>query len=352
MKSTRPAIEVTRAAEKWLQADNQALKRAIDQTIEEGLFGVEDIEHQLRVLRENVYAGQIEEWAGKAGLSGTRNVKGKKVLCLHAGNLPLVGFQTALGTLLSGADYFGKLSRKDPYLLASFLEEVKKAGLSQSVEYSTDLNHFKNLGADMVVFAGSQESVPQVKAEIKKLKAAKTDAEYLIRTAKFSIAYIDEWDAGIARELAEAMLRYGGNGCRSVAVVVTGFGLKEAEEELARAIKSFWEENPQHKEPGPGLKYQFAYNKAVGRPQIWLDNFLIQETQETPKTEFTVNWVNGDEEKVKELRMNFGEVIQSVYTTGVKIEGLETEPLSQAQQPPLWWKPDGMDIIQSLCEEG
>ena len=137
--------KVAKATKEWLQPDNTSLKKAIDRTVEEGLFSLADIKFQIRALKENVDGGQVEEWVRRAKLSNTNNATGQKVLCLHAGNLPLVGFQDALGTILSGADYYGKLSSKDPYLLTSFLEKVKEFELENSINFSTDLNDFKNL---------------------------------------------------------------------------------------------------------------------------------------------------------------------------------------------------------------
>ena len=339
---------IREVTEKWLDPENNALSKAIEKTVEAGLFSRQDIEFQLSVLRENLSNNEIEVWVERSGLDDQQNTNGKKVLCLHAGNLPLVGFQTALGALLSGADYHGKLSRKDPYLLKSLLDAMKKAGLEQEVQYSTDLNDFKNLQANKVVFAGSESSVPEVKDKVLELKALKDEAFYIIRTAKFSIAYLDEWNEEIKEQLAEAMLRYGGKGCRSVAVVVADFSLGEVEAELEETIREFWKANPQHLKPAPDLKYQYAYNEAVDRDQLWLEDFLIQESDEMPETDFTVNWVQGGKNKVRELKALFGQKVQSVYTVGKDMDGLETEALAKAQRPPLYWKPDGVDLIEEL----
>ncbi len=341
---------VKQTADKWLNPENYALLEAIQKTVDEGLFSRQDIEFQLSVLRENMQNNEIEQWVNRSGLNDRQHAKGKKVLCLHAGNLPLVGFQTALGTILSGADYYGKLSRKDPYLLGAFLDEISKAGLDQHIQYSTDLNDFKDVRADNVVFAGSEASVPEVKEKVQKLKAANNEAEYIIRTAKFSIAYLDGWNETVKQDLVEAMLRYGGKGCRSVAVVVANSGLEEVKKELTDAIKEFWSDNPQHLKPAPGLRYQYAYNKAIQRKQLWLEDFLIQESEERPKTDFSVNWIIGGEEKVRQLKTQIGKKVQSVYTVGKEIDGIETEELKRAQRPPLWWKPDEVDVIEELIK--
>jgi hypothetical protein len=336
------------ATKKWLDPENPHLQEAISKTVSEGLFSIQDVHHQLSVLRGNVENGDIQEWVKRAELSNEQNAIARKVLCLHAGNLPLVGFQTALGVILSGADYYGKISRKDPYLLSSFLEEIQRSDPEQNISYSTDLNSFEDLKADKVVFAGSEESVSDVKAEIQRLKAAKPDSNYIIRTAKFSMAYLSEWNADVRQDLTEAMLRYGGKGCRSVAVIVAPFGLNEVREDLKEAVRSFWNQNPQLQKPAGDLKYQFAYNEGIQQNQLWLNDFLIQDTEELPDTDFTVNWVNGGKDTVRDLRISFGQMVQTVYTCGEDIQGLDTEPLGMAQSPPLYWKPDGVDVIKNL----
>ena len=337
--------QVAQTAKAWLQPDNPELQRAIQRTVEEGLFSFEDIKFQIRALKQNIESGQVEEWARRAGLDENKHSVGQKVLCLHAGNLPLVGFQDALGTILSGGNYFGKLSTKDPYLLSTFLKKVKESGIKSETSYSTDLNEFKDLEADKVLFAGSEQSVESVKEKLFNLSAVNEDTKFVIRTAKFSMAYIPKDDAATITDLVEAIFRYGGLGCRSVGVVVSPIGLNELKCHFQDYIESFWLKNPQHQKPSPALEYQFAYNKAIERPQAWMQDFLLQQTEEFPDQDFTLNWVKGDEEKLKELYSKFGDSVQAIYTAGEKIEGVNTEFLSQAQTPPLWWEPDGIPVI-------
>lgn len=313
--------------------------------MEEGLFSFEDIKFQIRTLKENIDSGQVEEWAKRAELGERKNSFNQKVLCLHAGNLPLVGFQDALGTILSGADYFGKISRKDPYLLPTFLETVKEAGVKTGITYSTDLDDFEGIDVDKVLFAGSEQSVEPVKEKLGNLNAVSEHVEWVIRTAKFSMAYIPDENPETIKDLVEAIFRYGGQGCRSVGVVVSPIGLNELKCHFQDYVEAFWLKNPQHSKTGPALEYQFAYNKAVERPQAWMQDFLLQETEEMPEQDFTLNWVKGDLDKLKELRFKFGAAVQAVYTNGEKYEGVKTDFLSQAQRPPLWWEPDGLAVI-------
>lgn len=338
-------INVEEVAKRWLSPDNLDLKKAIEKTVSEDLFSLEDIKFQIRALKQNIDSGQIKEWATRSGLNEDQNALGQKVLCLHAGNLPLVGFQDALGTILSGADYYGKLSKKDPYLLASFLQEFEKDDIAQQVEYFSDLNSFEGFVADKVLFAGSSDSVPKVKKELDRLKILKLETELVIRTAKFSMAYITSEEPEIITDLVEAIFRYGGQGCRSVAVVISPMRLNELKCHFQDYIEAFWLKNSQHKKPSEALAYQFAYNKAIDRPQAWMNDFLLQESEEFPELDFTLNWIQGDQQKLIELKKKYGSAVQSIYTAGEKIEGIETEFLSQAQTPALWWEPDGEGVI-------
>ncbi|MEO1021485.1 MAG: hypothetical protein AAFW89_03000 [Bacteroidota bacterium] len=339
---------IQQAAMRWLRSDNMELKEAIERTVDEHLFSMPDIRHRVRVLKQKLEADQIQEWAHRSGLTDHQNAFGKKILALHAGNLPLVSFQTALGILLSGAEYHGKLSRKDPYLLPTFLDILRDDLQRISINRHIELHHFKGLKADHVVFAGSDDSVPEVRKAIQTLDAIEENGEFIVRSAKFSIAYITDEEPDTMRNLVEAMFRYGGRGCRSVAVVVAPFGLNELKCHFTDYVEEFWLRNPQHQKPNPDLAYQFAFNKAIGRNQAWLDDFLIQETDEVPELDFCSHWIKGDEHAVRELTHRWGTQIQSVYGTGNQINGVETELLSQAQNPNLWWKPDGVDVLQRL----
>lgn len=342
------------ASENWLSKENHYLMDAIDKTVREGYFSFEDTKHAIRAIKKSINKTALEEWCKGAGINDGQDGTGQNVLCLHAGNLPLVGFQDAFATLLSGAQYTGKISRKDPYLLPTFLNEVKKTAVwsDLDVQWTHRLNDFEDMQHDAIIFAGSESSVPGVKESIRKWNLAKTNTRYLIRTAHFSMAYLDRQDERTMQDLVEAIFRYGGMGCRSVAIVVSPFSLDDIKCELTDYIEHFWLKNPQHKTPPPKLKQQFAYNKAIERPQAWLDYFLLQEGGLELDQDFVCYWVQGDESTIAELADEFQDELQSIYVAHPDIEiagwSEQTEYLSDAQQPPISWKPDGVDTLKWL----
>ncbi len=69
---------------------------------------------------------------------------------------------------------------------------------------------------------------------------------------------------------------------------------------------------------------------------------------------FVCNWVQGDESAVAELAKKYNDELQSIYIAHPEIEiaGFEdrTELLSAAQEPPISWRPDGIDTLQWLTD--
>lgn len=344
-------LEVT---DRWLQNGNKYLIKAAGQTVDEEYFAAHDVKFALKAIKNSINRTALEEWTERAGLSDKNDVSGQNVLCLHAGNLPLGGFQNALAVLLSGARYTGKISRNDPYLLPAFLNEVKKTAIwnNVNVQWSHRLVDLEGMQNDAILFAGSQQSVPGVKEAIKQYRLKKPDTRFLIRTAHFSIAYLNNKNKRSMENLVEAIFRYGGQGCRSVAVVVSPYSLDEIKCELTDYIEAFWLNNPQFQKPKQKLKQRFAYNKAVERSQAWLDDFLLQEGGIELDQDFICYWVAGDEAAATELAKEYEDELQSIYVTHADIKIPEFEDriefLTDAQTPAISWQPDGVDILRWL----
>lgn len=342
--------QIAGVVQKWLDASSELI-RAAEQTVQEGLFSRSDVQFQLDVLRQTVTAEALHNWIERSRLESGQ-LHGRKALCLHAGNLPLVGLQDLLVCLLTGISYIGKVSRKDPWLLPSLLESIRTEYPELNLTWSTDLADLQGVDADAILFSGSDRSIPRVEERIRELSLAKPTAKKLIRTAHFSLACIDSADPYTFSMLTEAVFRYGGQGCRSVAIVVAPFGLDEIKCEFTDYVESFWLNHPQHKKPAPSLLYRYAYNRAIEKPQAWLEDFLIEQTHHKPDLDHLLTWIEGSPEDVPALEEWLGPELQSIYVPyrQLKIPGLkrEVEFLSEAQKPPVDWRPDGVDPIQWL----
>lgn len=332
----------------WLEPGNKELSEAIEATVEEKLFSLSDIKHRLRTLKSSLSLENLTEWSLRAHCNPVA-ANNKKIVCLHAGNLPMVGLNDFLAVILTGGHYLGKLSSKDPYLLPTLLNKAVEMGVSNPIRFSTDLASFTPVQADAVLFAGSETSVPLIDQALRKLQMIDSGTPLLVRTSHFSLAWIHDAGSSTFESLTEAVFRYGGKGCRSVAIVVAPFSLHSMGCTFTDYVEQFWTYHPQHEKPPASLRHRFAYNKAVGIQQAWLDDFLIEESVEHPEENFILYWVEGGEREVKEILQKFGDGLQSIYSTGEfvgkRVGPRVIEPLRDAQNPPLWWKPDGIDTI-------
>lgn len=336
--------ELATVVKRWLANEDGLLKTAVEETISSGYFSRPDIVFALRSLRETVSEITLEKWIeGKSPVSNPKNV-----LVLHAGNLPLVGFQDILAVLLSGHRYHGKLSRKDPFLAASFLNFAKKAFPESIGHFSADAKTL-SIQHDALVFSGSELSAPEVLHWLEKNGLLKPQAPKLLRTAQFSVAYVDEMTEENMPYLTEAMLRYGGKGCRSVAIIVCPKPLKSNSCSIVDHTEAFWVGNPGAEKNRMTSVYH-AYYRASGFPLTLVDHFMLVETQPDPSIPNTVFYVRGGAEKVGEIMARFAGKIQTVYTEHeAAISGISTELLKEAQKPPVYWKPDGVDTLNWLC---
>ncbi|MFN2372545.1 MAG: hypothetical protein ABR545_01930 [Cyclonatronaceae bacterium] len=333
-----------------------------------------------------------------------------KILCLHAGNLPMVGLQDVVAVLLSGNRYFGKFSRNDPWLIASFVDVCRERGLPEVCGCSTELGSFSGLRADAVLFTGSDKTVPAVMDELFRLKAVNTKPKtrYLIRTAQLSVAIVRKKQS--AWELFEAVTRYDGRGCRSVGVVVSPYSLDKYAGAL-RMAEACRKEKVSVPEPGAESdgndhvpesvagrsadtnngpkKYLHAYAVAAGLPSLQLfdGRWMFIESDDTGLIrEGVVLWIKGGEEELGKVQNRLSGRIQSVFTDGTEMEGVEGkageaeiaegteladlagdaesadesveaalagdddfESLNKAQRPEFDWSPDGLDTLQWLA---
>ena len=413
------ANQMAEALQDWLQSKESPLQEAVDRTLAEGLFSRSDLQYQLSAFRETAKEHDLIRWVRKNAIRTPINPK--TILAVHAGNLPLVSFQDILAVFLSGHQYVGKLSSSDPYLPLSLLEVLKKHLKNQEVHDPLKLSapdqitsdqitsnlrtsdhgtsdhrisdqrpsaffattHWADLyqlAADAMIFSGSADTVDQIQGMLKEYSIVRKSAPILCRTTHFSIAYFDPGSSihgtlshSPYTDLAEAICRHNGNGCRSVGIVVSPFGLEQLSCELTDHLelclmkcgyggeardRAGIERVQTQKQ---ALRYRYAYHKVRNRTQVFCGPVLITEMEnptvqesELPSVAGEVIWVRGDMDTLMALVHTHRADIQSVYineaSTQSLPDGSESEPLNRAQKPPLDWKPDGIDPLHWIAE--
>jgi hypothetical protein len=330
----------------WIEAKEGNIREAADRTSE--LFHRGDVMHMLGHLRKRVTHDSLSDWVSHS----YRESPPTDVLCLHAGNLPLVGFQDLVAVWLSGHRYMGKLSRKDPWLMASFLEVLSKRDNESRLAWSTNLDDLPVCPAGHVLFAGSERTVPAIRERLLGEGRADGGTQWHIRTASFSIAWLEGAVGQDYRDLAEAILRFDGAGCRSVKVVVSDVPLTSGSCGVTDTLEEWWSRQPSYRKPTPQTTFDVAVLHAVERPYLLLEHLLLETEGDLNGNPDRILWLRGGQERVEALLGRYGAKIQSVYASGrvsrTQVAGRELEALARAQDPKVDWCPDGEDVLAGI----
>lgn len=356
------ASQIETVLENWLIGKYKyILDAAIDKTISDGLFPESDVHFAVNHIKNSVLNGKIVCWVdevksrtnAKAELrkQNSINKPDRRVLCLHAGNIPLVGLQDLIATLASGHQYYGKLSTKDPWLLASLSEVFNLMEMDFQLETSTDIHHFNHKQFSKWMFSGSETSLKSLKPLLLDRQIILPKALSLMRVAHFSAVCIPIWNDTCLPDLMEAMLRYGGKGCRSVAIISTDAQLGEVKSKLEAAGQDWHRKNGTSEVTSEIKLYRQAYNGAIGLNQVDLITHLIQEGIPTPDYPEIIYWVPFM--KPEQIKIAFGRNLQQVYSCSGSdmLAGntiIDIEPVYLSQRPPIDWKPDQTDPLEWL----
>lgn len=334
------------AFDAWIQAREGNIREAVGLTSER--FHRQDVLHMLEHLRKRVTRDSLRSWVKVSYHEGPQ----RDVLCLHAGNLPLVGFQDLIAVWLAGHRYQGKLSRKDPFLMDSFLGVLASRAGTDRLEWSTQLEDLAVRPSIHIMFAGSELTVPQLRSRLEGEGRADGGTHWHVRTASFSVAWLKEADGQDYEDLAEAILRYDGAGCRSVKVVVSDVPLTADSCGITDAFEAWWSRQGSYRKPSEQTLYDRAVLHAVERPYLLLEHLLLETEGELNGNPDRILWLQGGQERVEALLGRYGGKIQSVYGSGrvsqTQVGEQELEALARAQDPELNWRPDGKDPLQSL----
>lgn len=133
----------------------------------------------------------------------------KKVACILAGNIPMVGFHDMLCVLISGHYFIGKLSNKDAYLLPAIsriLSHIDE-GFEEKVYFTNDL---QGVVYDAVIATGSTNTSRYFEQYFGHLP-------HIIRKGMSSVAILTGNETVKELEgLADDLFLYFGLGCRNI----------------------------------------------------------------------------------------------------------------------------------------
>lgn len=182
------------------------LDRAIEKSYKANTwFTIEFIRESIRGISLFLNAEVLTSWVSKYPLIS----KEKKVVCIMAGNMPMVGFHDMLCVLIVGHRFVGKLSNKDAHLLPTIVDILMQIDnrFAEKIRFVDDL---QNTDYDLVIATGSNNTARYFEQYFKHLP-------HIIRKGMSSVAILtgEETEKEL-QGLADDIFLYFGLGCRNV----------------------------------------------------------------------------------------------------------------------------------------
>ncbi len=305
---------------------NGTIQKAYD---ENAWFTPESIKTALSHIKYLTQEENLKKWVQNYPNLPVK--KGKRILTIMAGNIPLVGFQDMLSVLASGHIFIGKLSSKDR-ILPQFVKNILTSiapGLSEKIILTEEpVKDF-----DAVIATGSDNSAVYFE---------KYFGNYpnIIRRNRSSIAIFDgsETEEDI-KKLADDVFLYFGLGCRNVSKLYLPEGYP-----VEKIIKTF--NSAKYAEFSNHNKYanNYDYHKAIyllNKIDHLDGNFFLMKEDEGVSSPVSVIYYEFyDKNTNLDLKLlSLKDKIQIVQTK---------ENFGMAQFPELTDYPDGVDILEFL----
>ena len=253
-----------------------------------------------------------------------REMEGKRVGIITAGNIPAVGFHDILCTLSTGAKAIVKLSSKDRFLIP----------LMVNCEFISSWEDAPKL--DFLLFSGSNRTKALVLNEFEGIPI-------LARGSRFSLGVLsgEERDEDL-RLLAEDMFLYGGLGCRSISLLFLPEGF-----DIQRIIKASSFMRERLMEMGP-YKSNYIRRSAIAKIENMFEHgnftdggfFILEEARKSFPPMAVVRYsFYRDISEVDEFCFRNRNSIQKKFTN-----------FGMAQSPAIDDWMDGVNTVWSILE--
>ncbi|MBR6464981.1 MAG: hypothetical protein IKS82_00945 [Bacteroidales bacterium] len=253
-----------------------------------------------------------------------REMEGKRVGIIMAGNIPAVGFHDLLCTLSTGARPVVKLSSKDLCLIPAMVDFDEVSSLESA------------LPLDFILFSGSSRTKAIVLDEFEGIPI-------LARGSRFSLGVLngEETDEDL-RLLAEDMFLYGGLGCRSISLLMLPEGF-----DIQRIIKASSFMRERLMEMGP-YKSSYIRRSAIAKIENMFEHgnftdggfFILEEARKSFPPMAVVRYsFYKDISEVDEFCFRNRNSIQKKFTN-----------FGMAQSPAIDDWMDGVNTVWSILE--
>ncbi len=301
-----------------------------------GWFTEENVHQAIASIAQSLEPENLRQWLTpyRGELAGPE--RGKKVLVIMAGNIPLVGFHDFISVLISGNRFLGKVS-SDDHLLLPFLAAVLlqiEPRFKDSIEFAE--GPAKDL--DAVIATGSTNSSRYFDYYFGKYP-------HIIRKNRHSAAVLNgsETPADF-KELGKDIFQYYGLGCRNVSKLFVPEGY---------TFDSFFEGIFEYAGVAQSNKYvnNYEYNKTIyllNNEKLFDNNFLLLRPDIALSSPIGVLFYEFySDEQALGTRLGMDKpFIQCLVSKDGALEG--SVSFGNTQCPMLWEYADGVDTLRFL----
>ncbi len=315
--------------------DSDELEIVISRAIAENpWFTREGISHCFDAISSQFLDREVlENWTDNYDI---KNVGGKRVGLVLAGNIPMVGFHDILSVFLSGHQARIKYSHKDKQLLSWFIDKLNEID-PRTKDYFSPVERLKDI--DAVIATGGPTAATHFNYYFSKYP-------HIIRKNRSSAAILTEEDTeGDLKGLGSDIFTYFGLGCRNISKIYIPIGFST--DRIFESIIDYAHVLDHNK-----YKNNFDYSYAIyllGKDPFLTNNFLILREDEALSSRIACLHYEEyeDIDQVVQSLMAREEEIQCVTSTH-PISSIPHTPIGRCQQPAIDDYADRVDTMTFL----
>jgi len=300
-------------------------------------FTEENIRKSIQAMGNSITPEKLEKWISDYPQLKKEKPE-KKIGVITAGNIPLVGFHDFISVLISGHQFYGKLSSKDNRLLPFIADFL--------MDYNPD---FKNLiyfeenqlkSFDAMIATGSNNTSRYFEYYFGKYP-------HIIRKNRNSAAVLDgNESAEDIQSLADDIFSYFGLGCRNVSKLFVPKNY--CFDHFFSNIEHYQSIYNHHQ-----YANNFDYNRSIflmNQIQHFDNGFVLLKEDQGLSSPIAVIYFEFYEHinRVKDFINLNSDLIQCI-ASNIKFSE-KGVPLGKTQQPELWDYADNIDTIQFLLK--
>ncbi len=297
-------------------------------------------ENQLKALRalaeHMLQRNLLEDWLSHYSLPKGPSA-GKRVGLIFAGNIPLVGFHDWLAVFACGHKALVKLSERDPWLFPHLMQRLNEWD-DRAAAYTQTVERLKNF--DAVIATGSNNSARYFKQYFGKYP-------HIIRRNRNSVAVLTgEETTDDLSALGKDVFSFFGLGCRNVSKLYLpkGYDMQPLLESLHE-----YRELILHEPYKNNFDYTYALLMLNKEPFLATGSLILREDESLTSRIASLHYTFYEDEShlAKALEAE-RDKLQCVLSRR-PIAGFEVLPFGKSQQPGLADYPDGLDLMDFLC---